>query len=198
MKDPAVLWYFNDWGGGTVGMTRHQKGAYMDLLHAQFNLGDLSLVQIKNVLGVDFGPHWSTIQKKFTFDLVTELYYNERLKQEREKRSKFTDSRRSNRLSKSLVSTTEGHMEDVNENRNVINIKKEYGEFKKVTLSDEEYAKLVERFGEPNTQILIGELDTGIASKGYKYRSHYATILNWTRRKIQQHVESNKPKRTIA
>lgn len=117
-KDPAVLWYFNDWGGGTVGMTRHQKGAYMDLLHAQFNLGDLSLVQIKNVLGSDFGAHWSTIKEKFTFDLVTDTYYNERLKQEREKRSNFTDSRRSNRLSKSLVSTTEGHMEDVNENRN--------------------------------------------------------------------------------
>lgn len=119
MKDPAVLWYFNDWGGGTIGMTRHQKGAYMDLLHAQFNLGDLSLVQIKNVLGVDFGPHWSTIQKKFTFDLVTELYYNERLKQERDKRSKFSASRRSNRASQSNLDThMSGHMEDRNENRN--------------------------------------------------------------------------------
>jgi hypothetical protein len=62
-----------------------------------------------------------------------------------------------------------------------------YGEFSKVFLTKDEYKKLVEKLGENNTKILITELDTGIASKGYKYKSHYATILNWANRKITDH-----------
>ncbi len=62
-----------------------------------------------------------------------------------------------------------------------------HGEFKKVLLTSEEYEKLKLRYGEKNTEILIAELDTGIASKGYKYKNHYATILNWARRKFQEH-----------
>lgn len=64
-----------------------------------------------------------------------------------------------------------------------------YGEFKKVKLTLEEYDKLVEKFGEPNSLIVIAELDTYIASKGKKYSSHYATIINWIRRKFKEHTE---------
>jgi hypothetical protein len=56
-----------------------------------------------------------------------------------------------------------------------------------VKLSIEEYQKLVEKLGEKNTNILIDELDTYIASKGKRYQSHYATILSWARRKYQEH-----------
>lgn len=64
-----------------------------------------------------------------------------------------------------------------------------YGEFGNVLLKEDEYQKLIEKLGEKNTAILIGELDTGIESKGYKYKSHYATILNWARRKFQEHSD---------
>jgi hypothetical protein len=57
-----------------------------------------------------------------------------------------------------------------------------YGENKTVMLTPDEYIKLVDKFGEPSTKEKIEELDLGIASKGYKYKSHYATILNWNRR----------------
>lgn len=75
-------------------------------------------------------------------------------------------------------------------------IKRIYGEFGEVKVTDVEYDKLVAKFGEPNTLILITELDTGIASKGYRYKNHYATLLNWGRRKITEHVEKTN-KRTI-
>ena len=51
-NDPATLWYWNDWIGGTMALSRAQKGAYMDLLGAQHNLGHLSLDEIKTVLGL--------------------------------------------------------------------------------------------------------------------------------------------------
>lgn len=73
-----------------------------------------------------------------------------------------------------------------------------YGEFKNVFLEEEEHIKLLERFGVNNTHILIEELSGYLASTNKKYASHYATILNWARRKVQdrnQKLEAKK--RTI-
>lgn len=65
--------------------------------------------------------------------------------------------------------------------------KDKYGEFNNVLLTKDERVKLVERFSEKNTVILIEELSGYLASKQKRYASHYATILNWGRRKIQEH-----------
>ena len=62
--------------------------------------------------------------------------------------------------------------------------KKQFFDF--VFLSKEEHSKLVAKFGESRTAGLIEELNTGIGSKGYKYKSHYFTILNWARRKDKE------------
>lgn len=56
-------------------------------------------------------------------------------------------------------------------------IKEKYGEFKNVLLTDEEYHKLEES----NLLPYIEKLSSYIASKGKKYKNHYATILNWNR-----------------
>jgi hypothetical protein len=61
-----------------------------------------------------------------------------------------------------------------------------YGEFKNVFLTDEEHKKLVERFGEADAEKRIENLSQGMASKGYRYKSHYATILSWKRREDKE------------
>jgi len=76
--------------------------------------------------------------------------------------------------------------------------KQSYGEFANVLLKAEEHQKLVEKLGERNTKVLIEELSTYLESKGAKYRSHYATLLNWARRKYTEHQRSQKPTRKIA
>ena len=50
-----------------------------------------------------------------------------------------------------------------------------------VLLNDDEYQKLVKRFGEEGTQERIERLNNYIGSKGDKYKSHYHTILVWER-----------------
>lgn len=87
-KDPAFLFYPNDWTGGTGILSRHLKGCYMDLLIAQFNHGHLSLEEIRTVLGTDF-PAWNTLQKKFAQD-ATGKFFNERLETEILKRREFS------------------------------------------------------------------------------------------------------------
>ena len=61
-------------------------------------------------------------------------------------------------------------------------IKTKYGEAGNVFLTEEEYQKLIDRFGEEDTKRRIEELSLGISSKGYKYRSHYHAILAWALR----------------
>lgn len=54
-----------------------------------------------------------------------------------------------------------------------------YGEFDNVLLTKTEYDKLLAKFGEAKTKEFIENLSAYIASKGHKYKSHYATITNW-------------------
>ncbi len=61
-------------------------------------------------------------------------------------------------------------------------VKQKFGEFLNVFLTPREYEKLKQRFGEAKAGELIEQLSAGIKSKGYKYKDHYATILNWARR----------------
>lgn len=57
--------------------------------------------------------------------------------------------------------------------------KQRHGEGQRVLLTQVEHAKLLERFGATILAGLIERLDNGIGSKGYRYKSHYSTILNW-------------------
>jgi hypothetical protein len=65
--------------------------------------------------------------------------------------------------------------------------KSSYGEFQNVQLSDDERTKLIEALNQTVVDTLISELDCYIESTGKKYKSHYATLQNWARRKISEH-----------
>ena len=135
MSDPAFLFYPNDYLGGTLGMTFEEKGAYIELLMMQFNLGHLQEGKILKMLGSS-SELWESIKLKFVID-ENGLYYNKRLEYEQIKRRKYSESRRNNKSGKNQYSksghmlghmTTHmlGHMENENENRNKdININKE-------------------------------------------------------------------------
>ncbi len=53
-----------------------------------------------------------------------------------------------------------------------------YGEFKNISLSDEEYKKLSKKL-EHHLEIMIDKLSRYIKSSGKDYKSHYATLLTW-------------------
>jgi hypothetical protein len=120
MKDPAFLFYPNDYLGGTLGMTFEEKGAYMELLMMQFNRGHMT----SHMIGQTVGQIWVNIQDKFKVD-PQGLFYNERLEMEQEKRKTFTSSRKNNLLGKNQhtkndkkVGHMTSHMENENENEN--------------------------------------------------------------------------------
>lgn len=71
---------------------------------------------------------------------------------------------------------------------------KVYGELAHVRLSDDEYQKLIDEYGQAVTEDYINQLDYYIGSKGKRYKSHYATIKGWIRKAAKsekQHGSGN-------
>lgn len=60
--------------------------------------------------------------------------------------------------------------------------KQAHGEFQNVLLTGEEMSKLVDSFGGKTASEYIERLSAYLAQTGKRYKSHYATILNWRRR----------------
>ena len=58
-----------------------------------------------------------------------------------------------------------------------------YGEFGNVKMTTAEFEKLVQAEGADRANALIEDLSSYLASSGKRYKSHYATLLNWGRRK---------------
>ncbi|MBR2681274.1 MAG: hypothetical protein IKE23_11095 [Exiguobacterium sp.] len=58
-----------------------------------------------------------------------------------------------------------------------------YGEFNNVKMTTAEFEKFVQAVGADRANALIEELSSYLASSGKRYKSHYATLLNWGRRK---------------
>ena len=114
-KDPAFLFYPNDYIGGTMGMTFEEKGAYIELLMLQFNRGHMD----GHMIGHCVGQIWERIKCKFIQD-EQGLWYNERLDVEKSKRKAFSESRRNNIKGNNqhMIGHMTTHME--NENVNVI------------------------------------------------------------------------------
>lgn len=125
-KDPAFLFYPNDYLGGTMGMTFEQKGAYIDLLIFQFNNHHFTEEQAKQVLSICFANVWQVLKNKFKKE--GEFYFNERLRTEVDKRKAYTESRRINALHpKKPRKAYAKHMGNGNrnENRDINEVNKE-------------------------------------------------------------------------
>jgi len=134
-KDPAFLFYPNDWIGGTMGMTFEEKGAYIDLLMMQFNRGHMTTDMVAHMLGHNFGQIWVKLKDKFQQDSEG-LWFNARLEEEKKRRQNYAKSRRNNLSGKNQWSKSKGkkgghkdghmttHMENENENENINENKK--------------------------------------------------------------------------
>jgi len=95
-KDPAFLFYPGDWLGGTMGMSFETKGVYLELLLLQFNNHHFSEEQAKHMLNTCFAKNWHKVKHKFKKE--GKFYYNEKLRNEIDRRKKYTESRRRNAL----------------------------------------------------------------------------------------------------
>ena len=83
----------------------------------------------------------------------------------------------SNRTASEQLVNTNKNVKNDKKVKNVKKVKNIYGEYGNVFLTSDEFEKLVEDFSDYKQR--IEKLSEYIASKGDKYKSHYATIRMW-------------------
>jgi uncharacterized protein YdaU (DUF1376 family) len=130
-KDPAILFYTSDFLAGTYTFTDEQVGKYMRLLCLQHQKGgfltEKDMMSICKTYDIDI---WSKFKK------VGDSFFNQRMKEEAEKRANYSESRRNNRLKKeieepkqkdmnNICKSYDKHMENENINENINKDKKE-------------------------------------------------------------------------
>lgn len=210
-KDPALLFYTSDFLSSTQGLTLEEIGMLIKLLCVQHQNGHLT----KKTIKLAVGEASEDVMSFFKLD-ENGLYYNERLDGEKKRRADYSESRRKNRLNKSANkehsksydntydTTYVKHMETETETETVTETKTKtktetetktdtvtninkglYGALNNVKLSEGEYETIRARFPK-NYKRYIDDLSYYIKSKGDKYKSHYATILQWNRDKDEE------------
>jgi len=121
-KDPAVLFYTQDFITGTLLMTDEQRGKYILLLCLQHQKGSLSEQDMLKICGTYDETIWAKFIKEGN------IYFNRRMREESEKRHNYSESRRKNRKNvndKSINRRIPGevhmmsHMENENEDESV-------------------------------------------------------------------------------
>jgi len=139
-KDPAFLFYSDNFQSGTQFLTDEQCGKYIRLLCAQHLHGHLSERQVLIICK----SYDEDIMSKFKKDEYGK-YYNERLEFEINRRKKYSESRATNRKSSvkdkkhmnNISKTYDKHMETETEIENIIiNNKEKVSKFKKPTLEE--------------------------------------------------------------
>lgn len=153
-KDPAVLFYTSDFLSGTFTMTNEQVGKYIRLLCLQHQIGKLSekhMLSICQAYDID-------IWDKFVIE--EGFFYNIKMRDESQRRTKYTESRRNNSknlktdsICKAYAEHMGNHMETATETiteTNIIN--KEFVE-KVLNYKDilgSEYDNFIMYWTEPN------------------------------------------------
>jgi uncharacterized protein YdaU (DUF1376 family) len=178
-KDPAFLFYPNDWLGGTMYMSFEQKGCYLELLMLQFNCGKFTITQVEQVLNKCFSQ-WEHISNKFVTDGT--FFWNKRLSEVMVKRGEFSESRRNNRLGKgkktsvkqvlNISKSSEQLMENGNENEieNIILNKNGFfiNEISKNILLNKSEIDNTKIFIEVQTKINLTDEDVGKYFEAFK------------------------------
>ena len=188
-KDPAFLFYPNDWIGGTMGMTFEEKGAYIELLMTQFNRGHMTTHMIGQVVG----QNWDKIKDKFKKD-KDGLWYNERLDIEKENRQNYTKSRNNNRYGNNqytegndkkpkkkkghMTSHTGGHMEDEDVN-NITSIN---------TLNTNSNSNKKEYNTVTDSKDSNWETDKNIFISDEQMQMNYKTVYSLSREEVVEYI----------
>lgn len=115
---PAVLWYYQDFETGTIGMTPEEVGLYVKLLNLQNIKGHFPLKVVAIMLPTYFNDGapceaLTTALEKFERDSDGN-YFNARMETEIVKRNKYQKSRKRNldtHMGEHMESHMESHME---------------------------------------------------------------------------------------
>jgi hypothetical protein len=119
----------------------------------------------------------------YSESLTRRMKMKDEISEKRRAAGKKGGSSKSQAIAKQNVSNKskekESKVNEIKENKTK-EVKNKYGDF--VSMTSEEYEKLIGQFGEQGTKERIENLNLYKGSKGVKYKDDYLTILNWERK----------------
>lgn len=197
-KDPAFLFYSDNFQSGTQFFTDEQTGKYIRLLCAQHLHGHL---QEKHMLQI-CKAYDKDIWEKFKKDEAGN-YFNERLDLEVEKRRKFSKSRRDNALhTKKSKKNTEAyakHMGNGNEIGNevenktvIVNIDRRKNDFLTNQKWKEEFC-MAKNIQMPELENLQKQFISDCDLKGQYVDSYKKYFTNWFNKNQQNGIHKQVP-----
>lgn len=144
---------------------------------------------IDNVITI---PNWGKHQNLDALEKRSD-YMRDYMREYRKKQKELTCKTNVNHLHKSNVSRTEEDIdidiekdieietdiEESIERKPRAPRKKSFGQYKNVTLTDEEYDRLVADYGQERADRAVEYLDEYVEMKGTKYKSSYLAIKKW-------------------
>lgn len=189
MKDSFIL--YTKYGKQIQGLTMEQRGVLFTaiLMHESgepIPEMDACTQMAYSFICVDLDDNRQKYEEKCAKNAVNGAKGGRPPKSE-EKQMVIEKTEKTERYSVKRTQPKKADNDSDNDNDMKKNNKKHtFGEYKKVSLTDEEYRKLVSEFGEQKTDQAITFLDAYIAEKGYKSKSHYLAIRRWVFDAIEQ------------
>ena len=182
-KDPAVLFYTSDFLTGTTLMSNEQVGKYIRLLCIQHQRGILTEKDMMKICET----YDEDIFEKF--EKTEEGYFNQRMRDEFEKRKKYSESRANNRKKKedmkNICNSYEQHMEIENENEIEVTLttkNKTIKRFVKPTIDElKDYMKEIEFNGDAEYFYNYYESNGWVVGRA-KMKDWKSAVQNWKRR----------------
>lgn len=202
-KDPAFLFYSDNFLSGTMFFSDEQCGKYIRLLCAQHQSGHL---QEKHMIFI-CKSYDKDIFDKFIKD-EDGLYYNERLDQEINKRKSYSESRSNNKKgkikSKIICKSYDNHMGDGNgntisieviENNTIYTFENFWNDYDKKVGDRKKIEKKFNLISENDKKLIIDHIPKYKESQPEKqYRKNPETYINqksWNDEIIYSHGKNN-------
>ena len=193
-KNDRLVWFHcllkANWKDGKFKGMDVPRGSFVTTISNLVEEIGLTTQQIKTSINHLKLTNEITIETCHQFSIITINKYND-YQAEQQTNQQTSNKRVTNEQQTSnndRIKEKETNKETISKDMVKKEIKKRYGTFANVKLSDKELEALKERFVDYKEK--IERLSSYIASKGDKYKSHYATILNWAR---QDDKQSNIP-----
>ena len=175
----SMPFYPNEFISETMFLAPAEIGMYIKILCAVFIHGRLELEQIVSLCGGVSEEVLSLFERD-------ELgrYYKQKMEQECEKRESYLKAKNE----KKAASEKRKSERAAEKARKAENNTHTYGIYENVSLSDEEYMDLYNRFGS-GLDVRIKALSTYMKVSGKKYKSHYAVIIHWDEKSKEKLAE---------
>lgn len=200
MDDKKSFLVYTEWGEAIEKLSREDRGDLFLALIIYADTGkkielslaaDIAFSLFKNALDRD-AEKWENTRKKRA-EAGKKGGRPSKADDTPEKQTKANGLSEKQTKAKKAVNVNDNVNVNVNVNSNVIDsdnskapTRHKYGEYKHVSLSDDQYSSLVKDFGEVKVKDYIRRVDEYCEQHGKDYKNYALTVRNWIRRDNKQ------------